>query len=176
MIVFMSSHSKVKTAELFDTTESAYNVASWFGMLDIMNTIGSLEKTRLSAITDIGSHAVRVCENVARKPDHLLNNLYTWRLNLSRRTALQRIGIYDTAGDIDQAFETASDIYVDNEWQTEIIKNTEFGELLLIAKDLAVHYTPQALAAVSGKNGFDEKFRNIHRDVNFYVGSYDPDR
>lgn len=129
MIVSMSLSSKVKTSELFDTTESAYNVASWFGMLDVMNTVGSLEKPELSGIKGLGIHAVRVCQNVANKPDHLLNNLHTWKLNPERRKALNFIGIYDDDGDLEQSVETASDIYVDYEWQTELIKNTEFGEL-----------------------------------------------
>ena len=172
----MSLHSKVKTAELFDTSEDAYNTAAWLGMFNVMHTVGSLERPHLSAIKDIGSHTVRVCVNVAEKPDHLLNNLNTWKLDVSRRQALQRIGMYDDDGNVVESVKTASDIYTDEEWQSELLKNTEFGELILIGRDVASHYSQIAIAAISGKNGFDEKFRNIYRDINFYVGLYDPDR
>lgn len=168
----------VKTLELFDTREEAYSTATWLGSLAIMNRVGNLDSATRGKASGLGAHIVRFCVSVANKPLYIPSNLenYWGASKTEKFRALASIGLYDSDGVVNPDFMTAIDIYNDEQWQTLLQKNSNFGELIDISYEMADNLAPSAISNLQQARDMASCFENIYRDMNFYIGLYDPER
>ena len=177
MITFM-----IKNLELFDRRDEAYGTAAWYGMLHIMQEVGKRrEELNKARGNSIGKHVIRVCVNLAVNPQHLEQNLHHWQPphkngGKPRFDTLKNLGLYTPDDTVNPQFAAALDIFTDQDWFNELHKNTNFGDSLDNALELADYYKPSAIESLQNGYVIEDTFRSVYRDIDFYVGLYDPER
>lgn len=168
------------TPELFDTREQEYEVASWLSILPIMRSVGDFHAKRKDQSEGLGYHALRICSAIQQKPDHLIANVQQWassgRTDKQRVNTLKQLGIINKDTSLSQDFVDAYEIFTDHGLQVYLTANASFGRLISITSELEEHYEPQVRESIKNRTDFMYTFANVKRDIDFYIGLYDPHR
>ena len=167
-----------QSPELFKSHEQEYSIATWLGVLSIMERVGGIYTSETSCQTRLGQLALGICHDFEQEPDKLLLNVKRWasngRYDKQKVNALKDLEIINDDTSLNKEFETAYKVFEGDEQQADLLVNPSFGTLIPVAHELALHYEPRIHESIEHKTDVIYAFKHVRRDIDLYIRAYDP--
>lgn len=162
----------------FDDHEHEYKIAGWLGTIQVMKKIEAMNIKRLQSTKSLNRHVLRLCSAIESNPDSVPDTIRNWIRHRTkydeRLSEIQKLGVVTREPQLDQNFATAYDIYSGAGWQTKPTTTTQFGRLLPITSELVDHHTILTEQQLHGGADLADAINLARKDIEFYVGHYDP--
>jgi len=172
-------YSSMSTIELPRNKEQEYRITSWLGTLAVMEGVGSLSPMQTRKFEKLSHHLFNVCRMVDEKPEKIPFLIHKWMRNKhkneERLSELGDVGIITkNLSVIDADFETAFTLFTDKALKSEIIETTPLGRLMDVTDELSHHYQTSIKTDSILQLDLTKTLAQVHRDLDFYIGHYDP--
>lgn len=173
---------------LYESLDDEYKTISWLGGIEIMKNIWQFHQGFSGDKNSEFSLFINFCEAVSKNPKSIQKKINKWiqnnRSNTTRLDILRSIGVIEKIGNeasyelvTVKNFEHALEIHnMSKKNKNEFIQESNIGRHLPILGELVALYDSQLIELNSTNGKLVEQFSTVIRDIDFYVGHYDPNK
>jgi hypothetical protein len=171
---------------LYDSLDDEYRTVGWLGGIEIMKSIWKHYQINSEEKHSEYSLFVSFCETVSKNPKTTIKKMNKWishsKANSTRLNILEHIGVIERIESetssqliIAENFYHALEIHnMSKKSKDEFISESDIARHLPVLGELVNLYEDQIIDQGQTNGKLVEQFSTIVRDIDFYIGKYDP--